>query len=159
MKFLHTSDWHVGKTLKGHSRLAEQVDVLKEIVDVARREDVDAVLIAGDLYETSSPSADAQALVVHALLELRNTGAEVIAMAGNHDHAATFDAYRPLMAAVGIHILGQVRPAHDGGVISFDAKSTGERVNVAVLPFLTTRYAVRANLLLTGTPAEHAAAY
>lgn len=159
MKFLHTSDWHVGKTLKGQSRLNEQTAVLNEIVEIARREDVDAVLIPGDLYETSSPTAEAQRLVVHTLIQLRNTGAEVITMAGNHDHAATFDAYRPLMAIGGIHILGQVRPVHDGGVISFDAKSTGERVNVAVLPFLTTRYAVRAAQLLTETPAEHSGAY
>jgi exonuclease SbcD len=159
MKFLHTSDWHVGKTLKGQSRLDEQAAVLSEIVDIARREAVDAVLIPGDLYETTSPTADAQRLVVHTLLELRKTGAEVITMAGNHDHAATFEAYRPLMAAGGIHVLGQVRPANDGGVVSFDARSTGERVNVAVLPFLTTRYAVRAAQLLTDTPAEHAGAY
>jgi exonuclease SbcD len=159
VKFLHTSDWHIGKTLKGRSRLAEQAEVLKEIVDIARREAVDAVLIAGDLYETSAPSAQAQQLVVHALMGLKNTDAEVIAMAGNHDHAGTFDAYRPLMAAAGIHLVGQVRPAHNGGVVTFSAKSTGERVNVAVLPFLTTRYAVRAAELLANTPAEQAGAY
>ncbi|WP_071288953.1 exonuclease SbcCD subunit D [Mycolicibacterium llatzerense] len=159
MKFLHTSDWHVGKTLKGRSRLDEQALVLKEIVDIAAREHVDAVLIPGDLYETSAPSAQAQRLVVHTLIELKNTGAEVIAMAGNHDHAGTFDAYRPLMAAAGIHLVGQARPAGDGGVVTFHARSTGEQVNVAVLPFLTTRYAVRAAELINNTPAEHAGAY
>ena len=159
MKFLHTSDWHVGKTLKGRSRLDEQTAVMKEIVEITRREVVDAVLIAGDLYETSAPSATAQQLLVHTLIALRDTGAEVIAMAGNHDHAATFDAYRPLMAAAGIHLLGQPRPATHGGVVTFTARSTGERINVAVLPFLTTRYAVRAAEILTGTPAEHASGY
>ncbi|CAM3438517.1 exonuclease SbcCD subunit D [Mycobacterium frederiksbergense] len=159
MKFLHTSDWHIGKTLKGRSRLAEQADVLKEIIDIAHGASVDAVLVAGDLYETSAPSAEAQRLVVHALIELRKTGSEVIAMAGNHDHAGTFDAYRPLMAAAGIHLLGQARQVSNGGMVSFHAKSTGEPVNVAVLPFLTTRYAVRAAELLTQTPAEHAGAY
>ena len=159
MKFLHTSDWHVGKTLKGRGRVDEQTAVLKEIVDIARREDVDAVLIAGDLYETSAPSAVAQQLLVHTLIALRDTGAEVIAMAGNHDHAATFDAYRPLMGAAGIHLVGQPRPADQGGVVTFTARSTGERVNVAVLPFLSTRYAVRATEILTGTPAEHASGY
>lgn len=159
MKFLHTSDWHVGKTLKGRSRLDEQALVLKEIVDIAAREQVDAVLIPGDLYETSAPSAQAQRLVVHTLIALKNTGAEVIAMAGNHDHAGTFDAYRPLMAAAGIHLVGQARPAGDGGVVTFHARSTDEQVNVAVLPFLTTRYAVRAAELINHTPAEHAGAY
>ncbi|ANE81574.1 exonuclease sbcCD subunit D [Mycobacterium adipatum] len=159
MKFLHTSDWHIGKTLKGRSRLAEQANVLKEIVGIAHDEAVDAVLVAGDLYETSVPSAEAQRLVVHALIELRKGGTEVITMAGNHDHAGTFDAYRPLMAAAGIHLLGQARQATAGGVVSFHARSTGEPVNVAVLPFLTTRYAVRATELLTQTPAEHAGVY
>src|SRR5574341_1716805 len=60
VKFLHTSDWHAGKILKGRDRLAEQRDVLREIVEVARAHEVDAVLVAGDLYETSGPSAEAQ---------------------------------------------------------------------------------------------------
>jgi len=62
VKFLHTSDWHVGKTLKGRSRLEEQRDVMREVVVLAREHAVDAVLIAGDLYETSAPSAEAQQL-------------------------------------------------------------------------------------------------
>ncbi len=62
MRFLHTADWHVGKTLKGRSRLDEQEQVLREIVTIARAQEVDAVLVAGDLYETSAPHADAQQL-------------------------------------------------------------------------------------------------
>jgi exonuclease SbcD len=159
MKFLHTSDWHVGKVLRGHNRLAEQQAILAEIVDLARAHAVDAVLIAGDLYETSTPSAQAQALVVATLTALRATGAEVIAIAGNHDHAPTFEAYRPLLHQVGITLAGDIRPADDGGIVSFTARSTGERVNVALVPFLNQRYAVRAAELLTRTPADNAAGY
>ena len=64
MKLLHTSDWHVGKTLKGRPRLDEQKAVLAEIVALANEHEVDAVLIAGDLYENVSPTAEAQQLVV-----------------------------------------------------------------------------------------------
>lgn len=159
MRFLHTSDWHVGKVLKGHSRLDEQRAVLGEVVRVAREREVDAVLVAGDLYESAAPTAEAQQLVVQALIALRGTGAEVIAMAGNHDHAATFEAYRPLMAAAGITLLGRVRRPDDGGVVGFTARSTGEPVRVAVLPFLSQRYAVRAAELVARTPAENAAGY
>ncbi|WP_371781634.1 metallophosphoesterase family protein [Streptosporangium subroseum] len=159
MRFLHTSDWHVGKVLKGHSRLDEQRAVLREIVQVARDHRVDAVLVAGDLYESSAPSADAQQLVVQVLLALRRTGAEVIAIAGNHDHAATFDAYRPLMASTGITLAGGVRGAADGGVVEFTARSTGEPVMVALLPFVSQRHAVRAAQLVTKTPREAAAGY
>ena len=154
MKLLHTSDWHVGKTLKGRNRLDEQRAVIAQIIGIAREHQPDAVLIAGDLYDASAPSAHAQQLVVQALLALRDTGAQVIAIAGNHDSAATFDAYRPLMGAVGITFVGSVRTADRGGVVSFNARSTGERVNVAVLPFLSQRYAVRAAQLISSTPSE-----
>ena len=56
MRFLHTADWHVGKTLKGRSRLDEQEQVLREIVGIARAHEVDAVLVAGDLYDTAAPT-------------------------------------------------------------------------------------------------------
>ncbi len=97
--------------------------------------------------------------MVGALLALQQTGAEVIAIAGNHDHPATFDAYRPLMKVAGITLVGTVREPDNGGVVSFTARSTGERVNVAVLPFVSQRYAVRAAQLVASTPAENSGAY
>jgi DNA repair protein SbcD/Mre11 len=159
MRFLHTSDWHVGKTLKGRSRLDEQREVLGEIVQIARAEQPDAVLVAGDLYDSAAPGAAAQRLVVDALMALAGTGAEVIAIAGNHDHAATLDAYRPLAGAAGITLVGAVRGAGNGGVVRFAARSSGEPVVVAVLPFLSQRYAVRAAELVTDSPAVLGAKY
>jgi exonuclease SbcD len=159
MRFLHTADWHVGKTLKGRSRLDEQEQVLREIVTVARTHEVDAVLVAGDLYDSAAPSADAQKLVNRTLLGLARDGVDVIAIAGNHDHAATIDAYRGFAKAAGITLVGTVRTADNGGLVELTAKSTGERATVAVLPFLSTRYAVRAAELVAGTPAEHTGAY
>jgi exonuclease SbcD len=159
LRFLHTSDWHVGKTLKGHDRLPEQREVLAEIVRIAGDRQVDAVLVAGDLYETATPGAEAQQLVVGTLLALRETGAQVIAIAGNHDHAPTLDAYRPLAGAAGITLVGRVRRPADGGVVAFDAASDSSPVRVAALPFLSQRYAVRAAELLANTPAENSAGY
>ncbi|MHA6627885.1 metallophosphoesterase family protein [Pseudonocardia sichuanensis] len=159
MRLLHTSDWHVGKTLKGRSRLDEQEQVLREIVGIAREHEVDAVLVAGDLYDTAAPSAQAQQLVVRTLMGLAKGGTQVIAIAGNHDHPAAIDAYRPLAGAAGITLVGTVRTAARGGVVEFTARSTGERATVAVLPFLSQRYAVRAAELVANTPAENTGAY
>jgi exonuclease SbcD len=158
MRFLHTADWHVGKTLKGHNRLAEQEQVLREIVRVVREQELDAVLVAGDLYDSAAPSAQAQKLVVRTLMALAGSGAEVIVIAGNHDHAATLEAYRPFAGAAGITLVGSVRSAEQGGVVEFPAR-TGEPVTVAVLPFVSSRYAVRAAELVSNTPAEHTGAY
>jgi DNA repair protein SbcD/Mre11 len=156
---MHTADWHVGKVLKGRDRLDEQRDVLAEIVRIADQNQVDAVLVAGDLYDAAAPSAPAQQLVIQTLLRLRQTGAEVIVQAGNHDHGGTFEAYRPLMREVGITLAGVVRPAASGGVVRFRARSGGEDVQVAVIPFLTQRYAVRAAEIVSQTPSENVRAY
>ncbi|MDQ2876096.1 MAG: exonuclease subunit SbcD, partial [Actinomycetota bacterium] len=158
MKFLHTSDWHVGKTLKGRDRLDEQRAVLAEIASIAEQHQVDAVLVAGDVYESAAPSAPAQHLVIQTLLRLRRAGAEVIVISGNHDHGPTFEAYRPLTGAAGITLVGQVRPPDKGGVVTFRTRS-GEDVQVAVLPFLSQRHAVRAAEIVTQTPAENVRAY
>lgn len=159
MRFLHTADWHVGKTLKGRNRLEEQERVLREIVGIARAREVDAVLVAGDLYDTATPSAEAQRLVMRTLLGLARDDVAVIAIAGNHDHGRTLDAYRTLAAASGITLVGTPRTAANGGLVEITARSTGERARVAVLPFLAHRYAVRAAELVTGTPAENTARY
>jgi len=159
MKFMHTSDWHVGKSLKSRDRLEEQRAVLAEIAQIADEHQVDAVLVAGDVYETAAPSAPAQHLVVQTLLRLRQAGAEVIVIAGNHDHGPTFEAYRPLMNVAGITLVGMARPPDKGGVVRFRARSSGEDVQVAVLPFLTQRYTVRAAEIVTQTPSESVRAY
>ena len=159
MLFLHTADWHIGKTLKGRSRLAEQREVLAEIIDIAVREQVDAVLIAGDLYDTAAPSAEAQRLVNSALLKLAASAIEVVVIAGNHDHARTFEALRQLMAAGGIEYSGIFRSAAEGGVHRFVARSTGEEVVVALIPFVSRRNIVGAEELVTGTPSQNAGRY
>ena len=159
MRFLHTSDWHVGKTLKGHDRLPEQREVLAEIVRTAAEHRVDAVLVAGDLYETATPTAAAQQLVVQTLLALRDGGAEVVAIAGNHDNPSTLDAYRPLAGAAGITLVGRVRRPADGGVVTLTARSDGTPLRVAAVPFLSQRWAVRSAELLANTAAENSQTY
>ena len=159
MKFLHTADWHVGKTLKGRDRLDEQRAVLAEIAAVAEANQVDAVLVAGDVYDLSAPSAGAQQLVVQTLLGMRQAGAEVIVIAGNHDHGPTFEAYRPLMGVAGITVTGAYKSPERGGVVRFTARSDGAPAQVAVLPFLSQRYAVRAAEIVANSPSQNVRAY
>ncbi|HMK10240.1 MAG TPA: exonuclease subunit SbcD, partial [Acidimicrobiales bacterium] len=147
MKLLHTADWHVGKTIKGQSRLPEHRAVLADVVRVASDEEVDVVLVTGDLYETAAPSPDAEALVLKTLLDLRDTGAHVIVIAGNHDNAARFDAVRPVFAALGVVVMGAPRRPADGGVVELVGRS-GESVRVALVPFLSQRGIVRSAELM-----------
>jgi DNA repair protein SbcD/Mre11 len=158
MKILHTADWHVGKVLKGHSRADEHAAVLREIVEVARREDVDAVIVAGDVFDTSSPLPESQALVMPALLALREGGREVVVLAGNHDNPRLLDVYRPVLGALGIHVVGGFRRPDRGGTLTLTAR-TGEPMRLAVLPFLSQRFVVRAAEALRDSAAEHNRSY
>jgi exonuclease SbcD len=92
------------------------------------------------------------------LLALREDDRQVVVLAGNHDNPHLLDVYRPVLGTVGIHVVGTFRGPGEGGLVSFTAR-TGEVARVAVLPFLSHRYAVRAAEALTGTPPQHGIAY
>jgi exonuclease SbcD len=159
MKILHTSDWHVGKVLKGRDRYDEHVAVLGSIVATARAQDVDAVLVAGDLFETSAPTARSQGLVMHTLLALAAEGRQVVVIAGNHDNAALIDAvYRPVLGQLGLHVLGLPKRAGSGGTILLKTKGN-EQLRVAALPFVSHRFAVRAAEIVAHEFAEHSLDY
>jgi DNA repair protein SbcD/Mre11 len=159
MKILHTSDWHVGKVLKGRDRSDEHEAVLRSIVQAARSGDVDLVLVAGDLFETAAPGPKAQGMVMRALLALRQDGRQVVAIAGNHDNAGLVDSvYRPVLGELGLHVLGTPKAPDAGGTLRLTTRA-GETAVVAALPFLSQRYAVRAAELLLHEAAEHALDY
>lgn len=107
MKILHTADWHLGKKLDHFSRLQEQQEVLHEICEIADREAVDAVLIAGDLFDHANPSIEAIELFYLQLKRLSKEGHRpVIGIAGNHDAPDRIEAPDPLAKASGIFLLG-----------------------------------------------------
>lgn len=107
MKLLHTSDWHLGKRLDDFSRMEEQQSVLLEICELAEREQVDAVLVAGDLFDTFNPPTEAVDLFYKSLKRLSNNGRRpVIAIAGNHDSPDRIESPDPLARECGIIFAG-----------------------------------------------------
>lgn len=107
MKFIHTSDWHLGKSLEGHSRLEEQEKFCNDFIDLVRGSDVDMVIIAGDVYDTSNPPAQAEKLFYRTVSELAENGKRcVVVIAGNHDNPERLAAASPLAHEQGIIILG-----------------------------------------------------
>ncbi len=139
MRILHTADWHVGRQLAGRSFLGDQKRVLTEIAEIARRESVDVVVIAGDLYDRANPGEDAvQVLGDH--LEAICRIAPVIAIAGNHDSGPRLDFGRGLLRGGRLHLAGTAfdRPEtvcipDQHGEVSFHLMpyATPERVRAA----------------------------
>ena len=107
MKILHTADWHLGKRLDSFSRLEEQKIVLDEICIIADEQAVDAVIIAGDLFDAFNPPVEAIELLYKTLKRLTNNGKRpVIAIAGNHDSPDRIDSPEPLARECGIVFMG-----------------------------------------------------
>jgi exonuclease SbcD len=107
MKLLHTSDWHLGKRLDDFSRMEEQQAVLQEICEIAEREQVDVLLVAGDLFDTFNPPTEAVDLFYKTLKRLAADGKRpVIAIAGNHDSPDRIEAPDPLARECGIIFAG-----------------------------------------------------
>ena len=140
MKLLHTADWHVGRTIRGRSRLDEHVAVLGEIVEIARRERVDLVAVVGDLFETASPPPEAEAVVYRTLLALAETGARVAVVAGNHDNARRLHAVAPVFESAGaIHLVTEPTRPDDGGLWRFTARRRRRRRRCVVAVRVPTR--------------------
>ena len=107
MKILHTADWHLGKRLNNYSRHEEQQIVLNEICEIADRENVDVVIIAGDLFDTFNPPNESTSLFYKTCKRLSNNGLRpIIAIAGNHDSPERIEAPNPLARECGIIFAG-----------------------------------------------------
>jgi exonuclease SbcD len=103
LKILHTADWHLGKRLQEYSRIAEQKLVLEEICQIADQEEVDLVLLAGDIFDTFNPSHEAVELLYKTLRRLSKNGTRpVVAISGNHDSSQFVEAPDPLARELGI---------------------------------------------------------
>ena len=146
VRILHTSDWHLGRLFHRSSLLDVQAAALDRIVQIVVEESVDLVVIAGDLYDRSVPPADAVELFGATLVRLREAGATVVAISGNHDSSVRVGYADPLLARVGVTVRGDIaRTARPVEVPSTDG---GPPVVVYPIPYLdplTTAHVARSD--------------
>jgi exonuclease SbcD len=128
MRIIHTSDWHLGKTLDGFSRLEEQEEFIEEFVGLVNAQKADLVIVAGDIYDNSNPPARAETLFYNAVKRLSNQGKRaILVVAGNHDNPERLEAAAPLAKEHGIIILGTPRSlAELGDYGNFKIVDSGE---------------------------------
>jgi DNA repair protein SbcD/Mre11 len=132
MRLLHTSDWHLGRSLHRADLRAAQSAFLDHLVEVARAEKVAAVLVAGDIYDRAVPPVDAVELCEDALLRLHDTGAQILLISGNHDSARRLGFGGGLLEKAGVHL--RTRP----GALARPAvlEDAGGPVAVYGIPYL-----------------------
>ena len=111
MRILHTADWHLGQSLRGYSRDREHAAVLRHLVTLVEQHQPNALIIAGDVFDSPNPSAEAQTLFFKTLVGLNRACPTMttVITAGNHDAATRLEAPRALLAAIRVHVVGNVR--------------------------------------------------
>lgn len=131
MKFLQVSDIHLGKRLYGCSLMEDQAHILEQVLGMAAREDVDAVLIAGDVYNRAQPQPEAISRFSGFLTRLSALGKPVCIVRGNHDGEAQLAYAGPLLAGSGLYFTGEF----DGGMRKVVLEDDFGPVNVWLLPY------------------------
>ena len=132
MRILHTADWHIGRTLDGNDLHGEQRYVLDQIVSIAKEKETDVIVIAGDLFDLPSPSADSQNLCYEYLIELGKI-APVLIISGNHDSRNRLKAIEGFAETNNIHITSQIQDVVNR---AFTFEENGSVVRLYGIPFV-----------------------
>lgn len=147
MRILHTSDWHLGKTLEGHDRHDEQVKFCDNLINIVEANQVDLVLVAGDIYDSYNPPSSAESLFYRTIERLAKGGERpIFIIAGNHDNPDRLESVKPLVEGLGITILGYPRSqAKEGDYKGFSIDHArpgftklavrGQKINIISLPY------------------------
>ena len=147
MRILHTSDWHIGKRLGKYERLEEQAEVLDEIISLCEEENVELVLIAGDVFDTYTPSAEAEELFYAKVKKLAGENRSVLVISGNHDDGVRLSATAPLASDSGVYIVGnaraplpvssdrKVKPISSGKGYAVFENERNEKAFISMLPY------------------------
>lgn len=140
MKVLHTSDWHIGSTLYGRKRYDESEQFLHWLVETIENHSVEALLVAGDIFDTSTPSNTAQKLYYRFLNEVsKTTCRHVIVTGGNHDSPSFLDAPKALLKAFDVYVVGSAAEREEDEVFVLKDADNNPEVIVCAVPFLRDR--------------------
>lgn len=145
MKIIHTSDWHLGATLYGHDRLDDHREMLRQLTETVASEQPDAMLVSGDIFDNSTPSAAAERLLDSALMELADAGKpgmKIILTSGNHDSPSRHTTHSAVYSRLGIHTIGSAGITADTDIADIADRfiiRVGEKGAVIAVPYINRR--------------------
>ena len=141
MKILHTSDWHLGKTLYAKKdRHIEHTLFLEWLLKTIKDNSIDLLLIAGDIFDTASPSSTSQKMYYDFLIKVKNSGCKnVIVTGGNHDSPSFLNAPKGLLAAMNVSVIGNATENIEDEIIVVYDKNKKPSLIVCAVPFLRER--------------------
>lgn len=140
MKILHTSDWHIGSVLYGRKRYDESEQFLNWLGETIISHSIETLLVAGDIFDTSTPSNTAQELYYRFLNEVsKTTCRNIIVTGGNHDSPSFLDAPKALLKAFNVHVVGSAAEREEDEVFVLKDADNNPEAIVCAVPFLRDR--------------------
>lgn len=144
MKILHTADWHIGQTFFGYDRTEEHQAFFNWLAIQIKEREIDALLIAGDVFDVANPSAQAQKQFYRFIKNITsdNLGLQIVVIAGNHDSAARLETPVPLLEDLNIHITGSIKKDETGRIdmedliVKLSDRTGNERIWCMAIPYL-----------------------
>lgn len=140
LRLLHTSDWHIGRTLYGRKRYEEFEAFLTWLAETIQKNEIDALLVAGDVFDTSAPSNRAQELYYRFLCRVAASCCRhVIVVAGNHDSPSFLNAPKELLKALDVHVVGSSTESPEDEVLVLRNEQDAPELIVCAVPYLRDR--------------------
>ena len=140
MRILHTSDWHIGRKLYGRKRYKENEEFLTWLAKTIQKNEIDALLVAGDIFDTNTPSNRAQGLYYRFLCQVAALSCQhVIVVAGNHDSPSFLDAPKELLKSIDVHVVGSSTEDPEDEVLILRNEQGSPELIVCAVPYLRDR--------------------
>ncbi|WP_129543731.1 exonuclease subunit SbcD [Serratia sp. 1D1416] len=139
MRLIHTSDWHLGQYFFTKSRAAEHQAFLRWLIERIEQQQVDALIVAGDLFDTGSPPSYARELYNRFVVELRRTGCQLVVLGGNHDSVATLNESRELLSCLNATVIANAQSDIERQILVLNQRDGQPGAVLCAIPFLRPR--------------------
>lgn len=156
MRLIHTSDWHLGQYFFTKSRAAEHQAFLRWLIAQIEQHQVDALIVAGDLFDTGSPPSYARELYNRFVVELRQTGCQLVVLGGNHDSVATLNESRELLSCLNTTVIANAQPDAGQQIVTLNRRDGQPGALLCAIPFLRPRDLLTSRAGESGTQKQQA---
>ena len=143
MKILHTSDWHLGQHFFTKSRKTEHEAFIQWLLELVQTENIDAIIIAGDVFDTGTPPSYAREIYNRFVVELHALNCTLVVLGGNHDSVSVLNESKALLACLKTHVIANTATDLDAQVIDIPNKKGGVGAIVCAIPFIRPRDVVQ----------------
>ena len=139
MKILHTSDWHLGQSFFTQSRKYEHQCFLTWLLELIEREQIDALIVAGDIFDTGTPPSYAREMYNQFVVDIQQLGCRLVVLGGNHDSVAMLNESKPLLARLNTYVIASTGLALDEQVVDLPARNGNPGAILCAVPYIRPR--------------------